>query len=87
MTPQFWLGVAGLVLPIVGWLIYHVMHDREVQSDLKARVHRIEQDIGTRDTGITGSLHRHGNLIGRLQGVLEFIMSKLKLSIKSDDDE
>lgn len=45
MSPEFWLGIAGLILPIVGWLIYHVMHDREVQSDLKGRTARNEQDI------------------------------------------
>jgi hypothetical protein len=87
MTPEFWLGLAGLGVTIGGWLLWHVIRDHETQSNLKARVERIEQDVGTHETGLRGEMHRQVNLIGRLRAIVYFIGKKLNLDIMKDLDD
>ena len=46
MSPEAWIAViAGIILPIGFWLLLHVIKDEGVQSELKARVKRTEEDV------------------------------------------
>jgi hypothetical protein len=88
VTPEAWIAViAGIILPIVAWSVYHALHDREVQSDLRSRVARIETEIGTHETGLRGRTHEHANMIGRLRAIVYFIGKKLNLDIMNDLDD
>jgi hypothetical protein len=87
MSPEFWLGLAGLGVTIGGWLLIHVIRDHETQSNLKARVARIEQDIGTSDTGMRGQIHENTNMLSRLRAVVYFVARKMNLEIMKDLDD
>lgn len=88
MSPEAWIGIiAGIVIPIVGWIIYHALHDREVQSDLKSRVARIERDIGDHDSGMRGHIHSIARELGKVKAVAYFIGRKLKLDVMKDLDD
>lgn len=86
MTPEFWLGLAGLAVTIGGWLLLHVIRDHETQSNLKARVDRIEKDIGSHETGMRGQIHENTNMLGRLRAIVYFIARKMNLDIMKDLD-
>lgn len=87
MRPEHWIGIiAGIVIPIIGWIVYHALHDKEVQADLKSRVTRIEVDIGTHTTGLRGDVHKHGNALTWLGGCVWVLASKIGISLPKKDD-
>jgi hypothetical protein len=87
MSPEFWLGVAGIVvtltLAIGGGLIAHVRHDERRES----RLTQVEREIGDHDSGIRGELHKQVNLLSRLRAVVYFIGRALKLDVMKDLDD
>lgn len=87
MTIGNWLALAGIIAPIVGAMLWHIIRDHEIQSRHSTEIERLKTDVGDHDTGMRGQLHKHSNLIGRVQAVAFFIGNKLKLSIMKDLDE
>lgn len=99
MTPEFWLGLAGLGVTIAiasaGALVAHSRRDdtrySELKNDItdaKGRIERIEEDIGTHDSGMRGQVHKVANMLGQVRAVTFFIAKKLNVEVMKDlDDE
>lgn len=91
MTIQAWIALAGiavtLIIVIGGALITHAMKDERDKGEMRTEIANLKQQVGTRETGLTGSLHKQGNMIARIQGGLMFIADKLKISIRREGDE
>ena len=92
MSPEAWIAIVAIVVTLIiatiGGLIAHARNDERRHTNVESRLSRVEQDIGTHETGIRGELHRQVNLMGRLRAIVYFIGKRLKLDISKDlDDE
>lgn len=91
MSLEAWIGIAAilttLIIAVGGFLIRHAVKDAQNIGELRTEISNIKQAIGTRETGLTGSVHKHGNILARLHGAMMFIADKLKISIKRDFEE
>lgn len=91
MSIEAWIGIAAilttLIIAVGGFLIRHAMKDAQNIGEVRAEIANIKQAIGTRETGLTGSVHKHGNIIAKLHGAMMFIAEKLRITIRKDFDE
>lgn len=88
MTPETFVGpLIGAVIIIGMAIVGHAIHDAYKQGKMESDIKNLKEQVGTRETGLTGSLHKQGNIIARIQGGLLFIADKLKISIKRDGEE
>lgn len=91
MSLEAWLGIAAilttLIIAVGGFLIRHAIKDAQNIGEVRTEIANIKQQIGTRETGLTGSVHKHGNIISRLHGVMLFIAEKLKITVRKEFDE
>ncbi len=85
MTTRDWIAIAAIVVPVVGVivaaLIAHIRHDERRE----ARLENVEREVGTRDTGLRGAAHEHGNAITWLGGCLWLIASKIGIDLPKRD--
>ena len=85
MTAGNWIAVAALLamllIPIVTALIAHIRRDEQRET----RLMQVEREIGTRETGMRGSIHDHGNAITWLGGCLWFVANKLGIELPRRD--
>lgn len=85
MTPGNWIALASLialiVIPLAGALISHVRHDERREARLK----RVEDEIGTHETGLRGSVHDHAQALTWLGGCLWYLASKLGIELPKRD--
>lgn len=91
MSPEFWLGLAAilttLIIAVGGFLIRHVIKDAQNIGEVRTEIANLKAQVGTRETGLTGSVHKHGNILSRLHGIMMFIAEKLKISVRKEFDE
>jgi len=91
MSLEAWIGVAAilttLIIAVGGFLIRHAIKDAQNIGEVRTEIANIKQQIGTRETGLTGSVHKHGNILSKLHGVMLFIADKLKIAVKKEFDE
>lgn len=91
MSLEAWIGIAAilttLIITVGGFLIRHVIKDAQNIGEVHVEIANIKQQLGTRETGIVGSMHKYGNIISRLQGLIYFIADKLKISFRKDGEE
>lgn len=59
---------------LLAMFIWHLFKCRDVRIDIamiKGAIDGIAKEIGSHETGIRGSLHRHHNSIAKIEGRLE----------------
>ena len=87
MTADALIGpLIGAAVAIGSALIVHAVMDAYKHGRMETKIENLEKQVGTRETGLAGSLHKQGNIIAKIQGVLMFISEKLKITVKRDDE-
>lgn len=91
MSLEAWIGIAAILITLIiaigGFLIRHIMQDEHFKGETRTEIANIKQSIGTRETGLTGSVHKYGNLLGRLHGLMMFIADKLNIKVRKEFDD
>jgi hypothetical protein len=81
VSPEHWLAIVAIMVtiavPIIGALIAHIRHDERRE----ARLTQVEQEIGTRSTGLRGAVHEHTNALTWVGGCVWMIAEKLGIKL------
>lgn len=81
------IGIGTLAVVIGGGLIAHMISDAREQGGMQADIKNLKDQVGTSETGLVGSLHRHKNQLGRLEALMLFFKDKLGIKTKWDEEE
>jgi hypothetical protein len=85
MTPGNWIALGSLIavilIPIVIALVAHIRHDERRES----RLETVEREIGSRDTGMRGTIHEHSNALTWLGGCVWYVANKLGIELPRRD--
>lgn len=88
---EAWIGIAAilvtLIITIGGFLIKHAIKDAQNIGEIRTEIANIKAQIGNRETGLTGSVHKYGNIIAKLHGIMLFIADKLKITVKREFED
>lgn len=81
MTVGNWIALGTLIvlimIPVVTALMSHIRHDE--QRD--ARLTRVEEEMGTRVSGLRGAVHEHTNALTWLGGCVWYLANKLGIEL------
>lgn len=85
MTVGNWISLGALIaivmIPLATALIAHIRHDERRE----ARLEQVEREIGTRNTGLRGTVHEHGNALTWLGGCVWYVAQKLGIELPKRD--
>jgi hypothetical protein len=85
VSADAWIGLAAIVVTVFltlgAALIVHIRHDERRETRLEA----VEKEIGTREIGMRGAIHEHGNALSWLGGCVWFIAAKIGIDLPKRD--
>ncbi len=94
MTIGNWLALGSLIVlimipvvtapttaAVVTALVAHIRHDERRET----RLIQVEKEIGSRETGMRGTIHEHSNALTWLGGCVWYLASKVGIDLPKRD--
>lgn len=87
MSASDWIApLIGLASTIGAGLIVHAVMDAYKQGRMESKIEKLEEQVGSHDSGLIGSLHKQKNQVSGLKSLMYFIADKIGINVKKDDE-